>query len=206
MSKSRLPSKSPKTSRDEAFWILDKRQLRCLASPVRQDMLDRLAASGPMPAADLARALSLKPTALYRHLKILEDCALVKKAGAQIRNRRAENLYAAPARRLLLEKAFEAKSNAPALTKIVSALTRQLQRDAARGLMDGAGATAGAQRSLGFARRVGAPTARDLAVINQKLAEISAILRRRDGKSGKLIALGWVMAPVGVARKKGRKA
>lgn len=204
MNKSRPPRKRATHARDDAFWILDQRQLRCLASPVRQDIVDRLAASGPMSAAELAEALAMNATAFYRHLKILDDCGLVRRAGARVKNRRTEALYAAPARRLLLEKAFAAKANRPALAKIVGALTRQLQRDASRSLAEGAGVTAGPQRSLGFARRVGAPTARDLAAINQKLAEISAILRRRDGKSGKLIAVGWVMAPVGGEKKRRR--
>lgn len=195
---------SSKNTRSDAYWIVDRRQLECLASPMRQDILDRLAASGAMAVGELAVALGVKQTALYRHLAILEDAGLVLKAGSRTKNRKSETLYAAPARRLLLEKAFQTRSNAPALATIAAALTRQLGRDAARALAAGGGATSGPQRTLGFARRIGAPTAKELAEINRKLADISAILRRRGGNRGPLVAFGWVMAPVGERRAKGR--
>ncbi|MEX0645739.1 MAG: helix-turn-helix domain-containing protein [Parvularculaceae bacterium] len=197
---SRPHTSRKKSARDEAFWILDQKQLQCLASPVRQDILDRLASSGPMSARDLAEALSLNPTALYRHLEILQTAKLVLKTGARLRNRRTETLYAVPARRLLLEKAFENPRNASVLAKIMSAMTRQLDRDASRSLAAGTGVTSGPHRNLGFARRVGAPNAKDLATINLKLAEISAILRNGDQRSGDIISLGWVMAPGGGER------
>jgi hypothetical protein len=157
-----------------------------------------------MPASELAIALSLNATSLYRHLHLLQECRLVVKTGAQVRNRRSEAIFAVPARRLLLEKAYMTEANAPALTRIVGALTRQLERDAVTGIKQGTGVAIGPQRTIGFSRRIGAPTAADLAAVNRRLAEISTILRRRHGKNGKLLAFGWVLAPVGRENRKKR--
>jgi DNA-binding transcriptional ArsR family regulator len=58
------------------------RTFAALADPARRAMVDRLA-HGPATVSDLARPLPMSLPAVMLHLKVLEDCGLVKsqKAG-----------------------------------------------------------------------------------------------------------------------------
>jgi len=58
------------------YWIDRPEQIRALASPLRHEIGDRLAANGPMTIAALARALGRRPTAIYHHVKKLEAVGL----------------------------------------------------------------------------------------------------------------------------------
>ena len=53
------------------------RTLAALAEPNRRRIVDLLS-GGPRPAGDLARALSLTPPALSRHLRVLRQGGLVE--------------------------------------------------------------------------------------------------------------------------------
>ena len=58
------------------------RTFAALADPARRTMVDRLA-QGPATVSELARPLPMSLPAVMLHLKVLEDCGLVKsqKAG-----------------------------------------------------------------------------------------------------------------------------
>jgi DNA-binding transcriptional ArsR family regulator len=58
------------------------RTFAALADPARRAMVDRLA-QGPATVSELARPLPMSLPAVMLHLKVLEDCGLVKsqKAG-----------------------------------------------------------------------------------------------------------------------------
>ena len=51
--------------------IAEPRQIRALASPVRQDILDAVVAIGPCTVAELAAALGKPPDAMYYHIRRL---------------------------------------------------------------------------------------------------------------------------------------
>src|SRR5262249_48251053 len=84
----------------------------------------------------------------------------------------------------------------PAMEKIGAALARQFQRDFNSGLKSDAARPGGAGRNLGFFRLVGAPGPDGMARINKHLTDIAEILWSSAGKSGELVAVGWMMAPM----------
>src|SRR5512142_835327 len=62
---------------EDVLEIRDVRQIRLLASPVRQAIIDALESSGPQSAAELATILGYSPDALYHHMRKLTDAGLV---------------------------------------------------------------------------------------------------------------------------------
>ena len=194
-----------KPPRPHTYWILRPDQIRCLASARRQEILDRLVATGPASVRECAAGLGMAPSAVYHHLHRLEAVGLVVAAGSRIVQRRTERIYAPVASRVRLAGAL-AKGVAPKLmTRVVSSLARQMERDFARAIADKAGVAAGARRNLGFFRLVGAPDARTLAAINRHLARVTELLWNASGPEKRLLALGWVMAPVAPKAERRRR-
>lgn len=87
-------SRTRSPARSAAYWILDRKQIQCLSSSRRQDMVDRLAGDGPLSVRELARAIGMKPSAIYHHLEQLLAVGLVIESGHRTVNRRQEKLYA----------------------------------------------------------------------------------------------------------------
>jgi len=53
-----------------------------LADPTRLDLFERLAATGPATATELARTVSVSRQAVAKHLTILDEVGLVERAPA----------------------------------------------------------------------------------------------------------------------------
>jgi DNA-binding transcriptional ArsR family regulator len=198
---------SPRST--DNYWIRDRRQIECLASAPRQDVVDRLAAGGPLSARELAAALGRRPSSLYHHLARLSASGLVVEAGTRVVNRRTERLWATPSPRMRLRRALSEPALRKLTPRVVSALGRQLARDFTKGIAHPRVETSTAARNLGFFRLVGQPSARGLARINANLDEIAEILWRDVDDGAPLVAFGWTMAPVrrvGEARAHRRKS
>src|SRR5215212_9863125 len=91
---------------NQTYWILDKRQLEVMGSPRRHDIVDRLAAGGPMSIRELAEQIGAQPTGLYHHIAKLAAVGLVIESGSRIVSRRREQLFATPAPRMRLARAL----------------------------------------------------------------------------------------------------
>ncbi len=187
----------------KTFWVLEKKQVLCLASARRHDIIDKLAAIGPMSIRELAPLVGASPASLYHHVQQLLRVGLLVKAGSRVVNRRRETIYATPAPRMRLMRALENPANKPAMEKIGAALARQFQRDFNLGLKSDTSRAAGPSRNLGFFRLVGAPGPDGMAKINRHLTDIAEILWSSAGKTGELVAVGWMMAPM-AKKKNGR--
>lgn len=177
------------------YWILDREQLQCLASPRRHDILDRLVPSGPLSIKELAGAIGADPPSLYHHIRKLLAVGLVVEAGTRVVNRRREQLYDAPGRRMRLTRALEDPANRELFVQICASLCREMERDFRRGSAATAARTAGPGKNLGFSRLIGAPTPEGLAEINRKLEEIAAIIWDSP-RGGELVGISWVLAPI----------
>lgn len=181
--------------RKAPYYVLDRSQLACMASPVRQDIVDHLAAHESLSIKELAAAIGRKPSAVYHHLNQLLEAGLVIEVGSRVVNRKTENLYATPSRRMRLKKALEDPSNDDLITEIVAALCRQSERDFLSGLKSDATNREGSDANLGFFRLVNRPSPAALAELNQKLDEIGEILWRDPDPDAPVVALTWIMAP-----------
>lgn len=183
-------------SKDKPYWILDKRQIACLTSVPRAEILDWLASSGPQSVSELASSLNRQPSSLYHHLQKMIKVGLVEEAGTQSVYRRTEKLYKTPSRRMRLKRALSDGNHDPLMAKSVAAMSSQFQRDFATGLEYPGAKRAGQYRDLGFYRFVGRPSASGLREVNRHLDAIAEILWSDQDPERPAVALGWVMAPL----------
>jgi DNA-binding transcriptional ArsR family regulator len=181
------------------YWIMAPAQLRVLASPRRQDMVDRLAAAGALSVRELAAQIGARPSALYHHLALLLEVGLIIEAGARTVNRKRETLYETPAPRMRLIRALAQSGHREEMEAIVAALTRQMERDFRSGGSLAARTADGDGRNYGFFRLLARPDPQSLAAINAKLGEIAELLWAAHDPRADPICLAWVMTPVGAA-------
>lgn len=188
---------------DRTYWIMERAQIAALASPRRLDIIDALAAAGPLSVRALALQIGARPSALYHHLAMLIEVGLVAEAGARTVNRKRETLYATPAPRMRLIRALAEGRHREEMDEIVAALTRQMERDfRAAGTVPGRSAE-GEGRNYGFFRLLGRPDPEGLATINARLQEIAEILWTSDDQMAEPVCLAWVMTPLGRADPSG---
>ncbi len=178
------------------YWIDEPRQLRCMISPRRHDIVDRLAAAGAMAIKDLADALGAQPSALYHHVQQLLAAGLVVESGYRVVNRRRERLYATPAPRMRFYRALQERRNAPTFRRIVASMARQMARDFRHGIASSRALTAGPARNLGMARLVAYPDRVTLARINSLLEEVTELLWRSPAEGAGPMVFAWTMAPL----------
>ena len=183
--------------RKDTYWVLRRDQLACLASPIRTDIVDHLAGRPPMPIRDLATRIGKQPSAIYHHLRQLIDVGLVVETGTQVVNRKSEKLYSTPAPRIRLKKALANRGNADIMSEIAGAMLRQSARDFAAGVTADGAKSDGAYRNLGMFRLINRPSKRSLKRVNALLEEIGEILWEEDEAGEPLVALTWVMTPIG---------
>jgi DNA-binding transcriptional ArsR family regulator len=181
---------------DETYWVMDPDQLAVLTSARRHDMIDRLAAGGPMSIKELAAEIGAKPSALYHHVEKMLRVGLIVEAGSRVVRRKREQLYRTVAPRMRLNRALAEDRNPELMQGIVASLTRQMARDFDRGGKSPIRIVDGPDKNFGFFRLVGRPSPDQLARLNACLVEIAEILWKADDPEAPLIGLGWVMAPL----------
>ena len=184
---------APKT---KPYYVLERTQLKALASAVRLDLIDHLAAHGPMSIKELAASVGKKPPSIYHHIRLLQDVGLVQEAGARVVNRKVEKLYSTPSRRMRLSRALADAANSEIMEEIVSVLCRQTERDFARGARAPAVRRSGPAQNLRFFRLVNRPSAEALRQINARLDDVAEILWRDPDPGRPMVALTWIMAPL----------
>ena len=113
----------------QTYWIMEPRQLAEMASARRQDILDRLAATGPLSIKELAAQIGARPSALYHHIEKLLEVELIVPAGWRTVHRKREQLYAARAKRMRMLRALAEGKQQPLMETIVASLARQMERD-----------------------------------------------------------------------------
>lgn len=181
---------------DQNYWIIEPRQLAEMASARRQDIVDRLAATGPLSIKELAAQIGARPSALYHHVERLLEVELIVPAGWRTVHRKREQLYAARAKRMRLLRALADGTQQELMETIVASLTRQMDRDFRAGGTSPARRADGPERNYGFFRLIGQPGPADLARINACLAEVAEILWDRRDESAPILCLEWIMAPL----------
>ena len=186
--------------------IFSPAQLRALASPARQEILDLLARTGPASVADLGRLLQRPADGLYYHLRALERAGLVRMAGSRTRAGRSEALYRSVHREPALRHDLSPDGNSTAVTAIVASMLRLGARDFRKAAASGAARTEGTRRDLWALRVAGRLLDGDLEAVNRRIRSLrDAVTRRRTG--GKLYALTILITPLDHrARKRQRKA
>lgn len=109
-------------------------QHAALASPVRQEIVDLLSATGMQSISDIAALLGRSPHSLYHHIRALLRVGLVLKMGVRKKGRRNEVLYAAPGRRIRVRTDLESPVFLRNMRRHLSSMLRITERDFRRRL------------------------------------------------------------------------
>jgi DNA-binding transcriptional ArsR family regulator len=172
-------------------------QVRVLASPVRQEIVDTLEALGGEAAvAAIAAHLGRPADGLYYHLHSLEAAGLVEEVpgGGDGRHYR---IAARDGARLQLRYRPGRTANAAAVGRVAQGMLRTAHRDFAAALGDPAVPVAGPTRALWASRIKGWLDNAGVEKLNELFAQAQVLLGRGKPPPGaKLMSLTWVIAPV----------
>lgn len=188
----------------ETYQITDPEQLRTLVSTVRADIMDQVAAFGPLSVREIGQLTGTAPSSLYHHIQRLAEVGLLVDAGLRQSARKPEQLYDTPAPRMRMLEALQATKNQPILDALVDSMCKQANRDFARGVAAPHRVTLGETRNVRFARLVCRPDAETLRRINAHLDAVTELIAQSAGGSGERIAYAWVVTPQDPKRGKSR--
>jgi DNA-binding transcriptional ArsR family regulator len=175
--------------------IAHPRQLRAVASPVRQEVLDLLARAGPMSAAELGRLLQRPADGLYYHLRALGKVGLIAEEPGPSANGRSEARFRTVAAEPALRHDPSPKGNSKQVTAIVASMLRLGARDFRAAAARTDVRTEGARRELWALRAVGWLSPADLAGVNAKMQGLrDAVARRPAG--GQLYGVTILLTPL----------
>ncbi len=180
--------------RQEQFVPIDRpAQLRALASPLRQELLDVLESAGPSAIAELAEKLGRTADSLYFHVRRLLKVGLIVEVERRQVGRHSFAVYDVAGRPLRIDRS---KARRADLQAVVSGVMRLAIRDYQRGLSNQESVASGPARNHWGGRARGWLDERELARVNALLEELNALVRSGGpGKGRQPIAVAWVLAP-----------
>lgn len=182
----------------------DPSQVRLLSSPVRQELVDTLAAlGGEADVAMLAEQLGRPADGLYYHLRVLVAGGLMREVPAIEGSERRYSLAGEGSAPLRLAYDLSAAGNVTELRAFARALLQIAGRDFENGLANKAAVVVGAGRELWASRNKGWLSSDDLAEVNVLLERLSALTSqpKTDGREH-LASLAFVLAPINALHKR----
>lgn len=184
--------------------VSDPEQVRLLSAPVRQELVDTLAALGGVADVGmLAEQLGRPADGLYYHLRALVAGGLVREMLPASGGERRYCLASDGAAPLRLAYDLSGGGNAAELRAFARALLQIAGRDFEAGLASKDPVVVGAGRDLWASRNKGWLSADDLAEVNVLLNRLSTLTSqpKADGRAH-LVSLAFVLAPIGARPKR----
>ena len=175
--------------------IASRSQLRTLISPLRQEILDLLARTGPASAAELGRLIRRAPDGLYYHLRALERAGLVSLADTRRRGGRAEAVYRSTHAQPAVRHDAVPNGNSTEVAAIVASMLRLGIRDFRRAAMAGDARTRGSRRDLWALRVTGWLTPAEVETVNRRMRALrDAVGKPRS--EGRLYGITILLTPL----------
>jgi predicted ArsR family transcriptional regulator len=183
------------------FEIRAVRQIRLLASPVRQAIIDALESSGPLSVAELGKILGYASDALYHHLRKLARGGLITASRQPGSHGKRCAVFALKAIGSRLRYDPSDRQNRNAINAIAATMLRDASRTFAKAFKPPV-AVHGRKRELWVGRRTAWLTQSQLEQLNDRLAEIVRFLENAGPKprGTKLYALTFALSPFGRQR------
>lgn len=191
-------------------------QMEALTSPVRQEIMDALAASGRATIRELGEQLGRRPDALYYHMRLLAKVGLVQSVPGRLDGpgrpggpggpdaRRDETVFAVRANPVRARLDRVDPRQIATMQKLVRAMLRLTSRDLETALASGRVHFEGAARNAGALRMKGWLDEERLDEALHLLDRLMQLFRgrRRPGK-GALYAVTWSLVPIEARRRHG---
>ena len=188
---------------DDLRGVRDPAQVRLLSSPVRQEIVDTLAAlGGEAGVADLADQLGRPADGLYYHLHALVSGGLVEElpAGGAERRYRLAGDGSAPLR-LVYDLADD--GNTSELRAFAKSLLQIAERDFDNALEGGDAVVAGPARDLWASRNKGWLSSEDVAEVNALLKRLGELTSQpKAARRNRLASFAFVLAPIDAKPKR----
>jgi len=180
------------------YEIHELRQIRCLASPMRQAVVDALETMGPCSALELGDVLGQSSDRLYYHLQILKRSGLVRSQRERNRLGRYQERFDLPGRPTRLRYEPSDPRNVTAVSRLVGSALRDAHRAFRRALVPGV-VVQGKGRTLWAGRRTGWLEGGEIRQINALIGKAIQILERpRRGRvPERLYSFTFAFSPYG---------
>lgn len=200
-SRSRRDLRAPKG----VYFIRKPEQLAAIRSPVRQEIVDVLAATGIRTVAELASMLGRSTHSLYHHVRVLERVGLILNMGIERRNRRDEAFYATPGRRMRIHRDPGSPTLVRHMRGLVAGMLRLTERDFVRELTRRDRTKVVPSMDLSAGRMKGRLTTAQLREVRRLMKRLYDLLGNHPEQTvGTLHALTMVIAPL--AERASKKA
>lgn len=187
------------------LFVTSLAQIRALASPARQEIVDAVASMGPVSVAALAQSLGRTPNAFYFHIRKLESLGLLVRRSEGGARGRPSVLYDVPGRPVtMIYQPAQSRTKAP-MGKLVRSMVSSAARSFARGYRPEIAVVAGDERNLWASRSKRWLSPRELREVNKHLRALISLLNNtgETARKGQLMEFTFVLAPAPVqARSK----
>lgn len=169
-------------------------QVRALASPARQEVIDALVAAGPCSIAELAAHTGRAPDSLYHHIRVLKKAGLILERDPRKSGRHVAAIYDLPGRPVLIRYA---SAQPRALNAVVASALRLGLRDFHRALADRHAVTDGPARNLWGGRVKGWVGPDDIVEMNTLLRRLYELIHTGPPGPGRQPqSFSFAVAPV----------
>ncbi len=181
--------------------IRDLEQLRALASPVRQEIVDALHAAGPCSMSELADLLARPVDSLYFHIRRLLKVRLVVEIDARKTGRHVASMYDLPVRPVRIDyRILSSPAGARALRSVVHGALRLSLREFDAATRNGADPQVEKPRDVWGGRTKGWLTESQHRRVVALLEELHVIFQTAQPASDtRAMALGFVLTPCRVS-------
>jgi len=176
----------------------DPALIRLLSSPMRQELMDTLAAiGGEASVATLADELGRPADGLYYHLRTLAAAGLICELPADASSDRRYRLTSRSGGPIRLAYDLRPEGNAGELRNFAHALLQIAERDFQDALGKVDAVVSGPKRELWASRNKGWLSASDLMEVNTLLERLSELTSqsKAEGKD-RLVSLAFSLAPI----------
>jgi hypothetical protein len=177
--------------------ITDPRQIEAVASPVRQEIVDVVHATGPSSAGEIAELLGRPQDGLYYHIRELLKVGLLREVEVRETARRDEAVYDVPGRPLRLRYKPGDRRNTAAVARTIRSMLRLAERNFARAMQRDTLVVRGPARNVWGGRFKGWLSAAELREVNKHLGAIAEIAQGSGRRRGATLhEVTFVLAPV----------
>jgi DNA-binding transcriptional ArsR family regulator len=180
-------------------------QIRVLASPIRQEILDTVDALGRCTIAQVGAALGRPPDGLYYHVRALQRARLLTVSEAVRRKDGRSEARLEIRTRQTIEYRLGEGNHRDAVLDLVAAMLRNAERQFGRAYRPGAAVVSGPRRNLWAARARGFVTAKSLARVNTLLRELLGLFHQDAAPStnrANLHEITFILAPPGASKRR----
>ena len=193
-----MQDKKPQRPASRTLIVDRPEDVRLLASPVRDAILQTVVNHHGVSIRDIADQIGSKPGSLYRHIDALVQAGLIRESGSRKTTKRDATVYEADGDVIHLRRNLEDPASVAALQSVVAARARHAGKTAARAMGDADASTRGPTRTVNMVDLIGWLDDDQLADLNASLAAIADVFRGAARRPGtRLMAITAMLRPAG---------